>query len=157
MPSVFDPSGTLTLPHNFVQQAGGADPKIYADDVDEQFNTVKAGIEETRNGAAEKVQNLGSVSGAKTIDVSAGPVVIATISGSTTFSLTGVINGRATTILLKLTNAGSATITWPSGVLWPGGQAPTLTAAGLDVIVMETDDGGATWVAVPNIDVKGAA
>ena len=42
MASVFDPSGTLTLPHNFVEQAGGADPKIYADDVDENMSKLQA-------------------------------------------------------------------------------------------------------------------
>ena len=106
---------------------------------------------------AEKFQSLGSISGTKSIDLTAGNIVIATIGGSTTFSFSGVVAGMANTVMLKLTNAGSAAITWPSGVLWPGGQAPTLTAAGLDVIVMETDDNGVSWVAVPNIDVKGAA
>lgn len=151
MPSVFDPSGTLTLPHNFVQQAEGADPKIYADDVDEQFNTVKAGIEETRNGAAEKVQNLGSVSDTLTIDVSAGPVIIATISGATIFIFTGAINGRANTILLKLTNGGSAVVTWPLGVRWPGGTAPALTKFGVDLVILTTSDGGSTWMGTANI------
>lgn len=106
---------------------------------------------------AEKFQSLGTISGEKSIDLTAGNIVIATIGGATTFSFSGVVAGMANTVMLKLTNAGSAAITWPSGVLWPGGQAPTLTAAGLDVIVMETDDGGATWVAVPNLDVKGSA
>lgn len=97
---------------------------------------------------AEKFQSLGSISGARTIDLTDGNVVIATIGGATTFSFTGLVSGMANTVLLKLTNAGSAAITWPAAVKWAGGAAPTLTAVGLDVIALETDDDGATWIGV---------
>ena len=35
-------------------------------------------------------------------------------------------------IVVKLTGAGS-TVSWPAGIKWPGGVAPTQTAAGTDV------------------------
>lgn len=102
---------------------------------------------------AERFQSLGTISGAKAINLSAGNIVLATIGGATTLSFGGLVSGMANTVLLKLTNAGSAMVTWPASVTWPGGTAPTLTAEGLDVIVMETDDNGASWVAVPNLAV----
>jgi hypothetical protein len=46
--------------------------------------------------------------------------------------------------MLSLTNGGS-NITWWSGVQWPGGVAPTLTASGVDVLGFYTRDGGTTW------------
>jgi len=41
-------------------------------------------------------------------------------------------------------NIGS-TVTWWAGVKWAGGTAPTLTAAGVDILGFYTRDGGATW------------
>ena len=146
-------NGILSLmSHHMSHEPGGSDAiTAFSGTASGSFSGDVSG------NVAEKFQSLGTISGEKSIDLTAGNIVIATIGGATTFSFSGVVAGMANTVMLKLTNAGSATITWPSGVLWPGGQAPTLTAAGLDVIVMETDDDGATWVAVPNLDVKGAA
>ena len=39
----------------------------------------------------------------------------------------------------------SGTITWFSGVIWPGGYAPTLTTAKTHLFIFATDDGGTTW------------
>lgn len=57
--------------------------------------------------------------------------------------------------ILDLTNGGSAAITWWSGIKWAGGTAPTLTAAGRDVLGFFTTDGGNTWTGlVLGKDVK---
>lgn len=69
-----------------------------------------------------------------------------TISGATTLTVSNVAGtGSSTSFILDLTNGGSATITWWSGVKWAGGTAPTLTAAGRDVLGFFTHDGGTTW------------
>ena len=141
MASVFNPDGTLTLPHNFVQQAAGADPKIYADDVDENFDTLSTASSELKKGfavtslgpVAEKSQSLGTISGS------------ATIGGATTLAFTGVPTGGAIVVVLRLTNGGSAAVTWPTTISWVNSKAPTLTSAGTDMVVLVTDDGGATW------------
>ncbi|TXG76442.1 hypothetical protein E6P97_03440, partial [Patescibacteria group bacterium] len=69
-----------------------------------------------------------------------------TISGATTFSVarTGA-QADASSFILDLENGGSAAITWWSGIKWAGGTAPTLTAAGRDVLGFFTIDGGFTW------------
>lgn len=45
--------------------------------------------------------------------------------------------------VLALTNGGAHTLTW-ANVDWTGGVAPTLTSAGLDILVFTTYDNGVT-------------
>lgn len=94
----------------------------------------------------------GSVREAKTtmaanaIDCALGGYFSKTISGATTFTVNNVSAANSTTsFILDLTNGGSAAITWWSGVKWSGGTAPTLTAAGRDVLGFFTYDNGTTW------------
>lgn len=83
---------------------------------------------------------------ANNIDVATGNLFTKTISGTTTLTVSNVPSaGTVATFILKLTNGGSATVNWFSGVKWPGGTAPTLTASGRDTLYFETDDGGTTW------------
>lgn len=83
---------------------------------------------------------------ANNIDLSAGNAFSKTISGATTLTVSNVpAAGTVAAFTLNLTNGGSATITWWSGVKWPGGSAPTLTSSGRDRLGFVTEDGGATW------------
>lgn len=80
------------------------------------------------------------------LNLNSGNYFQKTISGATTFTVTNVpANGRATSIILDITNGGSAAITWWTGVKWPGGTAPTLTTSGRDALGFYTFDGGTTW------------
>lgn len=94
---------------------------------------------------AEKSQSLGIITGAVTIDLSAGLSVSATIGGATTLVFTGVPSGGATVVVLRIANGGSAAVTWPTTISWVNSTAPRLTATGTDIVVLVTDDGGATW------------
>ena len=47
--------------------------------------------------------------------------------------------------MLILTNGGSQTVNFPSSVDFPGGSAPTLTAAGVDILMFTTVDAGTTF------------
>lgn len=81
-----------------------------------------------------------------TIDLSTGNFFTRTISGATTLSVSNVVgSGSVNSFVLELTNAGSAAITWFSGVKWTGGTAPALTASGVDILGFYTHDGGTTW------------
>lgn len=95
---------------------------------------------------SEKSQDLGTISGAVTIDLSAGLSVSATIGGATTLAFAGVPTGGSVVVVLRLTNGGSDAVTWPTTISWANSKAPTLTAAGTDMVVLVTDDGGATWM-----------
>lgn len=94
---------------------------------------------------AEKSQSLGTISGTVTIDLSAGLSVSATIGGATTLAFAGVPTGGGAVVVLRLTNGGSAVVTWPTTISWVSMTAPRLTVTGTDIVVLVTDDGGATW------------
>lgn len=69
-----------------------------------------------------------------------------TVSGSTVFSVSNIASaGSVSSFILDLTNGGSASITWWSGIKWAGGTPPTLTASGRDVLGFFTHDGGTVW------------
>ena len=82
---------------------------------------------------------------ASAIDCAVGNYFTKTASGALTWTVTNVPASGAFTFLLELTNGGTGTQTWMSGIKWPGGTAPTLTTSGVDVLGFITDDGGTTW------------
>lgn len=101
---------------------------------------------------SEKAQALGNTTGNKAIDVSKGAYITCTITGNTTFSFTGVPQMGATVVVMQLTNGGAYTITWPSSIKWAGGKAPKFTASGIDIVVLTTNDAGATWYGIVNLE-----
>lgn len=124
-------------------------------------NTLRATI--TSGGVFTALSIIGGTSlreskvavSASAIDLATGSYFSKTISGATTFTLSNVpASGTAVTFLLDLTNGGAATVTWWSGIKWASGTVPTLTAAGRDVLVFFTHDGGTTWTGVITKDVK---
>jgi hypothetical protein len=83
---------------------------------------------------------------ASDIDLALGKYFTRTISGTTTFTVSNTASsGTVSAFVLDLTNGGSATVNWFSGVKWTGGVAPTLTASGRDVLAFFTHDAGTTW------------
>ena len=83
------------------------------------------------------------------VDLSLGNVQTKTISGAQTLTFSNPpASGSAGSFTLLLTNGGSAAVTWPTSVDWPAATAPTLTAAGVDVLVFTTIDGGTTWYGI---------
>lgn len=83
---------------------------------------------------------------ASNIDCTAGNFFSKTISGTTTFTVSNVpTTGTASSLVLALTNGGSSTINWWSGVKWASGSAPTLTTSGKDILGFYTTDGGTNW------------
>jgi hypothetical protein len=81
------------------------------------------------------------------IDLSLGGFFTKTVTGATTFTVSGVLpTGNSNVFILELINGGTAVITWWSGVVWGDGLAPTLTADGMDVLEFYTHDAGITWV-----------
>jgi hypothetical protein len=83
---------------------------------------------------------------ANDIAVGAAAVYSKTITGATTLTVSNVPPaGQVGQFDLELTNGGAFAVTWWSGIKWPKGAAPSLTASGLDVLTFYTRDGGATW------------
>jgi hypothetical protein len=89
---------------------------------------------------------LGSVGTAATIDMTAANFFSATLGFATTFAFTNpCTTGDFGGFVLELTNGGSDTVVWPAAVDFAGGTAPTLTAAGVDLLVFVTRDAGTTY------------
>ena len=89
---------------------------------------------------------LGSVSTAATIDMTSANFFSATLGGACTFAFTNPCStGDFGGFVLELTNGGSDTVNWPASVDFAGGTAPTLTAAGVDLLVFVTRDAGTTY------------
>ncbi len=96
--------------------------------------------------------NAQSQSSAATIDFTVALVHQLTMTGATvTITLAGAIASVACglTIYLVQDGTGGRLITWPGSVKWPGGVTPILSTAidAVDVVVMESVDGGTTWFA----------
>ena len=89
---------------------------------------------------------LGSITGSAAINLANGCFFSATVAAAVTLSITGSLTGTSAKNLgLVLVNAGTK-ITWPASIKWPGGVAPTLTAAGTDLLTFVTLDNGTTWL-----------
>ena len=110
----------------------------------------------TMTGAITGLRETKVAMAANNIDLAAGNLFTKTISGATTLTISNALaSGNVNSFVLELTNAGSATITWFSGVKWVGGTAPTLTVSGKDILGFYSHDGGTTWnVLGVNKDVK---
>ena len=97
---------------------------------------------------AEKVNAIGLTGGGtQDIDITLGNVVTATVDTSAnTFTFSNPsATGQSCSFTLILTNGGSQTVAWPAAVDWASATAPTLTAAGVDVLAFMTVDAGTTW------------
>ena len=97
---------------------------------------------------AEVTNAIGSIGGGtQDIDLTLGNTVTGTVDTSaTTFTFSNpTATDECCSFTLFLTNGGSQTITWPASVDWPAATAPTLTEAGLDILVFTTVDGGTIW------------
>ena len=96
----------------------------------------------------EVTNAIGSTGGGtQDIDVALGNNVVATVDTSAnTFTFSNpTASDELCGFTLFLTNGGSQTVNWPASVDWAGGTAPTLTTAGLDILVFITTDGGTIW------------
>lgn len=80
------------------------------------------------------------------IDLSIATGFSKTISAPTTFTVSGIpSDGYISSFVLELTNGGSSTVTWWSGVDWGFGTPPVLTTSGKDLLGFITHDGGVNW------------
>ena len=96
----------------------------------------------------ETVNIIGATGGGtQDIDITAGNVVTATVDTSAnTFTFSNPsATGVSCSFTLILTNGGSQTVNWPATVDWAAATAPTLTAAGVDVLTFMTVDAGTIW------------
>lgn len=100
---------------------------------------------------SEEQATPSSAAGVLTLDYSTGPVFEVTLTEDVTdVDVTNVpVSGDAAaiTIIFVQDGTGGWTVTFGAEFTWPGGTAPTITAAAaaVDVITAITTDNGTTW------------
>jgi hypothetical protein len=102
-------------------------------------------------GYADTVIALGNTGTAINLDVVAGGVFTATLTGNATITLRYPVASGASSFTLILTNDGTASrsVAWAGGAFrFPGGAASltrTTAANAVDIWVFFTPNGGTTW------------
>lgn len=92
------------------------------------------------------VSALSSMSGTTNLDASLYAYFYGTVVASTALAFTGTLTtGVLYVVVLEVTNAGAFTFTDPTGTKWTAGVRPTLSPAGVDIIVYTTRNAGTTW------------
>lgn len=105
----------------------------------------------TKNTISSVGQEVQAVS-ALEIDCSAGNYFTKTINANSTFTVSNVpSSGTAYSFTLELTHTSGA-VTWWTGLEWPAGTAPTLTAGKTHLFVFVTDNGGTRWRGAALVD-----
>lgn len=104
------------------------------------LQTFTAGIDSNGAGYRSGITSMGALD----INCSLGNYFTKTINGNSTFTVSNVPSSRAYAFTLELTHT-SGTVTWFSGVKWPGNTAPTLTTGKVHLFTFITDDGGTSW------------
>jgi len=145
--TVDDPGNTITI----------AVSGVVADAINDGTTTVApsqnavfdalAGKLSTTGGGKDAVSNLGSLTGTIGIDLANGNSFYGTLTGNTTFTMTGFTNAKECEFVLGIVQDSTPrSITWPAAVKWAGGTPPTIsTASGArDVFVFRSRDGGTT-------------
>jgi hypothetical protein len=90
---------------------------------------------------------LGNASGAVSIDCSAAQAYSFTPTAAVTLSFTNPPAANTSqVILLKVTNGGAFTLSFPAGTKYPGGALGTLTSSGVDWLGVAYDAGLSAWV-----------
>lgn len=100
------------------------------------------------NSPVQSFVALGDVTGTTNIDLRTSLVFTMTLTGNTTLTFTMptlYTSSTSVAVSLKITKAGSQTLTLPVGTTWHDGAAPTLTVGGTDELLL-TKDGSANWV-----------
>ena len=78
------------------------------------------------------VHNVGAQT--TTVDLATNHIFRFDIQGNTTFTFTNLpAANEVCEVVFILENAGSYTITWPTGIVWAGGRTPLLTT-GTDIV-----------------------
>lgn len=125
-------------------------------DLQEVLETAEAGIRSDAPGTMEEnlslqtvdfdVQDLGTTSGAVSVDLANGQYVIATFNNTTTITITGwPASGKVAFAVFELKRTSSGAVNWPAAVNWDTLTTYALATNGSPhVYVLWTRDGGTT-------------
>ena len=94
----------------------------------------------------ETLQAVGTVGASSTLALTTGTVLTATLTASTpcTFTMPTATAGKSFILILTQASSGMTTATF-TGVKWPGGTGPTITATASAVDIISFVANGSVW------------
>jgi hypothetical protein len=94
----------------------------------------------------ETLQAVGTVGASSTLSLATGTVLTATLTASTpcTFTMPTAVAGKSFILILTQAATGMTTATF-TGVKYPGGTAPTITATASAVDILSFVSNGTNW------------
>jgi len=100
----------------------------------------------TVTGYTESLAAIGTVTTAYTLVITTGTVLTATLTASTgcTFTMPTATAGKSFMLILTQAAGGSGAATF-TGVKWPGGTVPTVTATASAVDIFAFVANGTSW------------
>lgn len=135
---------TLTAIYELTKPEVGASANSWGGKINNDADAIDVAL------SVPRVLRTSPVVGATTsIVVSGGAVHKFTVSQATSILLSGwavdTTPGKwAQRVWLHITNGSAFVVTWPGAITWLSGAAPTLKAAGVDVVELFTVDNGTT-------------
>ncbi len=112
-----------------------------------RWNDSTSKIEFTHDGVVYNTlaaQNTSQSISASNIDWAQGNLFTKTLAANTTFTFSNQVSGQV--VVVRVTNTvANYTVTWPVGVLWSGGTAPTQTVGAKSDVYTFVYDGTTTY------------
>lgn len=135
-------STNITLEAN-TNAAAGSKPRLIYDKSAAKWKISHDGTTSTEVGSNSGVTAISALD----INWASGNVFTKTLAANSTFTFSNQVAGQV--IVVRLTNtASNYTVTWPVGVLWSGGVAPTQTIGAKSDIYTFVYDGTTTFGSV---------
>lgn len=119
----------------------------------------------TIDGAYQQAFDVITPATSPAIDCSLGNYFTLDLSSTNvtgTWTFTNIPTTKSFAVAIEITTGGSTTIAWNSvnsngggasnKIKWPSGTAPTLAASKSHVVILTTDDTGATWYGAALVD-----
>lgn len=138
----FATNSTLTTDSAFVWNSGS--------DILSVSGTINTNNLNINSRYTEGYDNVSIASNALSINLASGNLFTCSLNSNiNNITITNAPSGVATGFTIIFTADGTArTITWPTGVKWPGGTAPTPTSSAnkIDVYSFLTTNSGVNWL-----------
>ena len=106
--------------------------------------------------AYNQIADASIASGTYTFNFANGDMQQLTATGNFTVAFSNFIAGKVCTMLIDAVNWGGFVVTFPVGILFKSGVAPTFTTSGLDRLMVIKDKDNIYALSVISSDLKGA-